>query len=143
MMQELPQSVSLNLFQAQESIFAIMNKADLSLQNLKQKAVFIVGEVSSGKSTFFNYINHVPTRVAFNEIHEPVYEHVRPIAKTGHGVKPITLIPNVANFENYSMVDMPGFESYMNNEDALIASYVARACLEKAKDWQFVLVVRS
>jgi hypothetical protein len=127
---------------------------------LKKKAIIQVGLSRSCKSTLFNIINHIqhigvpstPTKDKNNHfgilsgtvdvIYQPKTVSTD-IAEANNGVKSVTLLPNISDRGDYSLIDMPGYHDERRYDSAIGVSYVIKSTFKIVEECQFVLVIKE
>ena len=124
-------------------MFPLCAHIDLRLKQLSDISIFLVGLSRSGKSTLFNYINNiqligVPSEVVpgFDEFGlsgAPTDVNYIPritnsqAVEANDGMKSVTLLPNIVDRVDYTLVDLPGFLDQRRYSAVVGVSYAIKA----------------
>lgn len=105
----------------------------------------MIGLSRIGKSTLYNFINNVQL-VGNKEKGKAKVVYVPRVTNTqtaeaNSGASSVTLLPNMTDKGDYTLMDMPGYLDKRNYNAVVGVSYVLKAAFEKVKECQFVLVL--
>ena len=63
-------------------------------------------------------------------------------AESNNGMKSVTLLPNISDRGDYSLIDMPGYLDRRRYNAVVGVSYVLKAAFEIVEECQFLLVLK-
>ena len=103
----------LQMEQAKNKLFRILQQGDANIQNANKEAIVLVGLTRAGKSTGFNWMLKLPMvgKGGRNSYYVNVVNEDPTIAQVADSFASVTLAPNVfVDFTNdTSLIDMAGY----------------------------------